>query len=93
MLLLFLFLTLSDNNRYETKSHADFNTTILGTGESNYLLEYLSRLLKDGITVDFTTDEDFADMGVVKLDLEDKIVVGLVGYSSAGSPITGGNSR
>ena len=77
---------------YETKSHADYNTTILGTNQATYLHGYLSRLLTEGISVDFTTDEDFNDMGVVKMDLEDKIVVGLIQNGGKGGPITAANS-
>jgi len=57
-----------------------------------YLRSYISTLLEDGITVDFTTDDDFAELGVQRVDLTGKLVIGLISAGGVGGPITAANA-
>jgi len=77
---------------YETKSHASYNTSVLGVDQVDYLSTYVERALANGVTVDFTTDEDFKDLGVVTIDLSSKLVIGLISNGGLGGPITAKNS-
>mmetsp|Transcript_104297 Transcript_104297/g.300636 ORF Transcript_104297/g.300636 Transcript_104297/m.300636 type:complete len:362 (-) Transcript_104297:219-1304(-) len=77
---------------YETKSHAAYNTSVLGVDQVEYMKGYINRLLGDGLTVDFSTDPDFAELGTVTIDLTDKLLIGLISDSGVGGPITAANT-
>ncbi|GMH85926.1 hypothetical protein TrST_g9946 [Triparma strigata] len=77
---------------YETKSHASYNTTILGTEQADYLVSYINMLLHTPLTVDFSTDEDFSSLGLQTIDIQDKIVVGFIAAGGIGGPITAANA-
>lgn len=77
---------------YETKSHASYNTSILGTPQVEYMQSYIKSLVTDGITVDFTTDEDFGYLGVQRIDLSGRVIVGLISNGGVGGPITAANA-
>ena len=56
---------------YETKSHASYNTTILGTAQVDYLVDYINMLLHTPLNVNFETDEDFLSLGLQTIDIAD----------------------
>ena len=76
---------------YETKSHASFNTTVLGTPQAEYLSSYIT-MLSQPMTVDFTADPDFAYLGVATFDLRGKVNVGFISAGGVGGPITAQNA-
>jgi hypothetical protein len=76
---------------YETKSHASYNTTVLGTPQVDYMRAYIKSLVEEGVTVDFTTDDDFNELGVQKLTIN-KVIVGLISAGGVGGPITAVNA-
>ncbi|GMI42625.1 hypothetical protein TrCOL_g4590 [Triparma columacea] len=76
---------------YETKSHASYNTTVLGVPQVDYMTSYIKSLVEEGVTVDFTTDEDFKELGVQKIKMN-KIIVGLISAGGVGGPITAANA-
>ncbi|GMI30141.1 hypothetical protein TeGR_g10554 [Tetraparma gracilis] len=77
---------------YETKSHASYNTSVLGTPQQEYLATYMTSLVTEGINVDFSSDPDFSYLGMVTIDLSEKAVVGLISNGGMGGPITAKNA-
>ena len=76
---------------YETKSHASYNTSVLGTPQVNYLASYIT-MLSEPMQVDFTADPDFSHLGVATFDLRGKVNVGLISSGGKGGPITAQNA-
>jgi len=79
---------------YETKSHAAYNTSILGTPQDEYAVEYFRRLLTEPFVVDFSGDKDFGYLGAVNIHipLASKVVIGLISAGGIGGPITATNA-